>query len=308
MHADHHRVSPGHVLVGLLPLLVATVVSAWGSTPAFADCSQADRNSGECRSIDAEVGGDAVTVRVEQSSPGSPGSSGGESSSTQSSGNGQGAASQSSGPESTPSPPPRRQSTPSPPRSPVLGSGECEIKVVGLCRASAPPKNPPPSPDETVRVVAPSPPTPPRSASDLGSFVPEQPSGYAEPGEWSMPRLPTNFVTRASVHTVKGELLGWPVEVRFTPVAYHWTFGDGQRSSFSQPGRSWSSLGLRQFQPTPTSHVYARPGRYSVSVRVEYRAEFRFVGESFQRLSGTVSSSGRGFTLEVLTVSPLLLG
>jgi PKD repeat protein len=191
----------------------------------------------------------------------------------------------------------------------VLGSNDCQVVLAGRCRGSSPPRNTPAETDTVTVAPTPStPPTPPQFASELGSFHPERPGASIQPGDWSMPRLPTNFIATAGTHTRSGELAGWPIQVRFIPIRYHWSFGDGQRATFSEPGRSWSGWGVRQFQATPTSHIYRRPGTYTAGLRVEYRVEFRFVGQRFQRLSGTVSANGPNQRIRVLTVSPLLLG
>jgi hypothetical protein len=294
---SHHRYRL--VLTSLLALAFVTSIGL-SDGPAFAGCSQADRNAGECRSIDGSTSDDTVTIRVDSSTPGSSGSGGSTSSS--------GGSSQTAGGTAQPTPT-VRPGPPPPPRLPTLGSSTCEVVIAGMCRGSSPPRNPPaPDTPDTASTIPATPPTPPRSVSELGDFVPDRPGVTIEPGDWSMPRLPTNFVATARTQRQSGELAGWPIEVRFIPHLYHWSFGDGHRSTLSEPGRTWSVLGLRQFQPTPTSHVYARPGTYQASVRVEYRVEFRFVGESWQRLSGTVSSTSPSSRIRVLTVSPLLLG
>lgn len=289
----------GLAAIGTLTALVFVAVSA---PSAFADCSQAERNSGECRSIDASTGDDQVTIRVDSGSPGSPGSPGRD---------GGGSTPQPDGAASPPpalTPPPGR-TTPQPPRNPVLGSDDCQVVIDGRCRAPSPPKNPPQVPNTPATPSTPAtPPTPPRFASELGSYRPESPGVSIQPGEWSMPRLHTNFVASARTHTRSGELAGWPVEVRFVPHRYHWSFGDGARATWAEAGKSWAAWGKRQFDPTPTSHVYATPGVYSVSLRVEYRVWFRFVGESFQRLEGSVFAHSGSYRVRVLTVSPLLVG
>ena len=287
------------VLAGVITIM-ATLPLGLSGTPAWADCSQADRNSGECRSIDGSTSDNQVTIRVDTSTPGTSGSSG----STGTTGGGGSGATQET--TASPAPPRIRRGPPPPPRLPTLGSSDCEVVIAGMCRAPSPPRNQPAP--ATPPPVAPTPPAPPRSVSELGAFIPERPGVSIQPGDWSMPRLPTNFIANASRHRQSGELAGWPIEVRFTPHRYHWSFGDGNRATFQEPGRTWSALGLRQFQPTSTSHVYQRPGSYQASVRVEYRAEFRFVGEPWQRLSGTVSATSASSRIRVLTVSPLLLG
>jgi hypothetical protein len=299
---SHHRYRL--VLASIAALALAYPVGL-SDIPAFADCSQADRNAGECRSIDGQTSDNQVTIRVETSSPGSSGSGGGSSS-------GGGGSSVTS--ETTAQTPPTRvrRGPPPVPRLPTLGSSNCQVVIAGMCRGTSPPRNQPapavaPTPASQIATPA-SPPTPPRSVSELGQFTPERPGLTIQPGDWSMPRLPTNVIANARTHRQSGELAGWPIEVRFIPQRYHWSFGDGNQKTFGEPGRTWAALGLRQLQPTSTSHVYQRPGNYQLSVRVEYRAEFRFVGESWQRLSGTVSSTSQTSRLQVLTVSPLLLG
>jgi len=281
-------------------VILASLTPAITGAPAYADCAQSERNSGDCRSIDAESTNNTVTVRVDTSESGSTGSTG-------SPGSGTSDPSADSAPGA--SPPPGRVSGPAPIRMPVLGSPQCEVIMAGMCRGASPPKITPATPDlpSTAPLLA-TPPTPPRFASELGQFQPERPGLTAQPGEWTMPRLPTNFVAQATTHTQRGELAGWPVEVRFTPVAYHWSFGDGGRARWTQAGKSWSQWGLSQFDPTPTSHVYRQPGAYEARVSVEYRVEFRFVGESFESLSGTVMRDSATTRIRVLTVSPLLLG
>jgi hypothetical protein len=310
-------------------VVISVAVSAWLSflgpsgTPAFAECSQADRNAGTCRSVDGSTQDNQVIIQVNTARPGSPGTQGG---STTSQGTGSGVSggqSTSNGPSSSSQPTRPGQvtnqtsssnSTQRPPRQPVLGSSECQIMIAGLCRAQSPPRVVPapataaPPPPPAPPPAPPRPPTPPRFASELGAYTPDRPSFASEPGDWSLPTLPTNFVAQATTHIRRGQLAGWPVEVRFTPVRFHWTFGDGTRRTVTEAGKTWRELGLRQFDPTPTSHVYRRPGVYTARVVVDYRAEFRFVGESFQPVSGTVSATSPSQRVRVLTVSPLLVG
>ncbi len=289
------------VLASLATVTIAVSVG-WVELPAFANCSQADRNAGECRSIDGSTNDNTVTIRVDSSTPGTSGTGGSSPAANGSSS----APSDSTAPPATPRLP---VGPPPPPRLPTLGSSDCEVVIAGMCRGTSPPRNPPaPEAPGAAATGWATPPTPPSSISELGAFVPERPGASNEPGDWSMPRLPTNFFATARTHRQSGELAGWPIEVRFIPHRYHWSFGDGNRATFSEPGQSWAALRVRQFQPTPTSYVYQQPGNYQVSVRVEYRAEFRFVGESWRPLSGTVSSTSPTSRIRVLTVSPLLLG
>ena len=244
------------------------------SLPAWAGCSQGQRTAGTC--IDITVGDDDITIEAREYDPGSPGSSG------------------STGSGSTWEPPPIRLEA-------ELGSSECEIKIDGLCRGAAPAKN-------TEQAESSTPPTLPRFASDLEGFRPEQPGITVQPDGWSLPRLPTNFVAKASTHRDSGELLGWPVEVRFRPVAFHWDYGDGSGLSTGQKGSTWGQKGQRQFDRTATSHVYRAPGSYRVRLVVEYEVEIRFEDDEFDSLEGTLTRSASDVVVQVLTVSPLVVG
>ena len=234
-------------------------------SPASAtQCTHAERTSGQCSSVDAVVTGDGVTVSGVTVTPGAPGSTY------------------------------RGTWTPPPPRDPILGSAQCEVKIAGLCRGSSPSKEP----------VEKTEPTPPRSINDIAEFAPGQASFLLEPAGWSLPLLPTNVISSAGEITESGELLGWPIEVKFTPIAYRWNWGDGTTSVSSVPGSSWGS---RQFSSTATSHVYELSGDYRVSLAVTYRASYRFAGGSLVELPGEITRSGGERLVEVLSVTPVLV-
>ncbi len=129
---------------------------------------------------------------------------------------------------------------------------------------------------------------PPVTLSDLAVFRPQAAVQYMQPDGWMVVGLPTNFVAVIDRHVVSGTLLGLPADVRFTPVAYRWRYGDGASARLGSRGASWSTLGLPEFDPTPTSHVYGASGTYVIELDVEYTAEYRFAGGSWTRLSGVI--------------------
>ncbi|MGW9628219.1 hypothetical protein [Microbacterium sp. NPDC055521] len=114
---------------------------------------------------------------------------------------------------------------------------------------------------------------PPITITDLASFSPAKGTVLGEPDNLGVAGLPTNFVTEAATHVRSGELFGFPVDVRFTPVAYTFHYGHGQPKTTSSPGASWESLSQAQFTPTDTSHTYAARGTYDASVDIAYTAE-----------------------------------
>lgn len=139
--------------------------------------------------------------------------------------------------------------------------------------------DPPPRPRSTVTL------------SDLASFTPAAPSIRMEPTGWVARGLPANFIADTGVNTSAGSLLGRPAEVRFTPVAYTWDWGDGMTDTFGTPGRSWEDLGLGRFAETETSHVFADRDTVTVRLNVAFTAEYRFDEGSWIAVSGTVAAT-----------------
>lgn len=131
----------------------------------------------------------------------------------------------------------------------------------------------------------------PITLADLANFVPQAASLSSQPRGWTVVNLNTNFIAGASTHVVAGSLFGRATEVRFTPHAYDWNYGDGGTQTTGVPGARWDSLGLREFAPTATSHVYAAVGTYSTTVSVRYGAEYRVGGGSWIPVAGEVSSA-----------------
>ena len=118
-----------------------------------------------------------------------------------------------------------------------------------------------------------SPGLPPITITDLASFSPAKGTILGEPDNLGVAGLPTNFVTEAETHVRSGELFGFPIDVRFTPVSYTFHYGDGESDTTSSPGSSWESLGQAQFTPTDTSHTYTDRGTYDARVDIAYTAE-----------------------------------
>lgn len=133
--------------------------------------------------------------------------------------------------------------------------------------------------------------TPTVTITDLASFAPTPIALSVEPGNAGIADMPANFVAAASVHTQTGDLFGVPLTVRFTPVGYDYTYGDGTTATLTAPGLSWEQLGQAQFTPTPTSHVYADRGTYTADLDVRYTAEIDF-GLGWYPVSGELTSDG----------------
>ncbi|AYF98698.1 hypothetical protein D7I47_10825 [Protaetiibacter intestinalis] len=110
-----------------------------------------------------------------------------------------------------------------------------------------------------------------------------------EPDGWVVVGLPANIYSLVDTQIVPGTLLGLPADVRFTPVGWNWDYGDGTTATLPTRGGTWSALGLREFDATPTSHVYERGGDYTIRLSITYRAEYRIDGGGFVPIAGTIT-------------------
>ena len=154
----------------------------------------------------------------------------------------------------------------------------CEEVFAGLCYGDGQ--------DKPGDEVAPG--IPPITLSDIAHFRPQPATQRMQPDGWMVVGLDTNFYALIERHIVSGSLLGAPADVRFTPVAYRWSYGDGSNARVTTRGTTWQAQGLSEFDPTPTSHVYRASGTYLIDLDVEYTAEYRFAGGGWVPLSGTI--------------------
>ncbi len=120
-----------------------------------------------------------------------------------------------------------------------------------------------------------------------------------EPDGWTVAGLDTNFYVLAAQQVVPGTLLGRAAEVRFTASRFHWDYGDGSAADGATPGTTWQQLRISEFDPTPTSHVYASEGDYTIRLRVDFRAEYRFDGPDFLPITGSIALPANDLRIKV---------
>ncbi len=130
--------------------------------------------------------------------------------------------------------------------------------------------------------------TSPVKISDLINFRPAPGVDHMEPSGWMIVGLDTNFYVTVQSQVQTGLLLGQQASVRFTPFRYHWRYGDGTAASLATRGATWAALGIREFDPTPTSHVYARPGGYDIDLTIDFSAEYRYAGGDWMPVVGSL--------------------
>lgn len=146
----------------------------------------------------------------------------------------------------------------------------------------------------------------PLTMTDVAQFAPAPATTVGEPGNVGITGMPANFVAAASVHTRAGTLFDRPTSVRFTPVRFSFTYGDGATTTTNTGGRSWAALGQAQFTPTPTSHSYRERGTYSAHVTVHYTAEVDIGGGWFP-IDGELSIDGPARQIRVYEAETALV-
>jgi hypothetical protein len=147
----------------------------------------------------------------------------------------------------------------------------------------------------------------PITIRDIASFIPTPGRQQMQPDGWTVAGLDTNFYAITEQHVVPGTLLGRPADVRFTPTAFHWNYGDGTSATKPTKGGTWQALGLAEFDPTPTSHVYEGLGDYTISLSITFSAEYRFDGSAWRGVVGTLTLPANDLYLRVGTAKTVLV-
>lgn len=135
----------------------------------------------------------------------------------------------------------------------------------------------------------PEPAIPTLTFEDLSHVEPQSPSMRTQPTGWSVVNLPTNFIASIAEHVVTTEVLGRDVDVKFTPIRYDWSFGDGATNATSSPGATWEQLGVAEFSTTPTSHRYQTVQSVEPMVTVTYSVAYRWLGQDWISMDGTLN-------------------
>ncbi len=246
----------------VVSLLALIAVLYFPVAPALADgsaCTPFEVNSGTC--VTAGVGDDDVTLGIDLTQPGSPQQPGGGNGN----GNGDGVDEGSAGDD-----------------------GGCKFPVLNdKCQGFGPGKTVPGAP-----VV----PTQPVTLTDIANFRPVAGVAGMQPNGWMIVGLDTNFYSTGGTQVVDGMLLGTPASVRFTPVGWRWSYGDGTTATLATPGGTWKSQGVEEFDATSGSHIYRAPGTYIIDLAVIYAVEYRFAVGPWSPLNGTLAVQSNRLT------------
>lgn len=171
----------------------------------------------------------------------------------------------------------------------------CQIIVETRCLARKPRPNPS------------APAAQPVTLRDIASFRPAPGVQYMEPNGWVVPGLDANFFSVVDQQLVNGALLGQPATVRFTPVRWHWNYGDGSAAIRATKGATWAAQGLQDFDRTATSHVYDAEGEYVIRLSIDFRAEYRFGSTGFVPIPGTINLPANDLRVTVTGAKTVLV-
>lgn len=106
----------------------------------------------------------------------------------------------------------------------------------------------------------------------------------------------TNFYTLAQPVSLTTTIAGQDIELRATPVTFHWTYGDGTGTVTTHDG----GHAQPEFNvPTPTSHVYEDTGSYTVGLTTVYVGEYRVAGGEWQLIPGTITLDAAPVTADI---------
>lgn len=141
--------------------------------------------------------------------------------------------------------------------------------------------------------------------TDIATFPVQVATVHSQPNGWGVVGRPTNFYTEGGVHEVTGTLLGQPASVRFTPVWWHWDYGDGVTNSTDTGGERWSEE--KRFRPAPTSHIYEEKADYTVTTYIDYAAEYKIADGPWIRVDGGLRVRANDLVIQTWHVKTVLV-
>jgi hypothetical protein len=95
-------------------------------------------------------------------------------------------------------------------------------------------------------------------------------------------------------------LLGFSVDVRATPTAYRWDFGDGSKLTTKSAGRPYPAKDV-------THRYLHRSDRVAISVSTTYRASFSVNGGAWQPIDQPLTVTGPATAVAVREAVPVLV-
>jgi hypothetical protein len=275
-----------HLTATIAALVFVTGALVAGTAqPAHATgtCSLPNLLQDNCPTVSGEISGGGVNVGGSQTSPGGSNSGGSGNSGGAGSGNGSGSSGSGSGGGGGNG------------SGSGTGAGGGAVEIIPCpfpCR-----------PAFTVTDLTEQPVT----LSDIAHFRPRPGINHMQPAGWMIVNLDTNFYSTGGSQIHNGSLFGLPADVRFTPIRWHWTYGDGNRASHTGSGTTWAGNRVGEFDPTTTSHIYRAPGTYVIDLSIDFRAEYRFDGQAWTNIPGSIAVPSNRLTASAGTAKTVLV-
>jgi hypothetical protein len=105
---------------------------------------------------------------------------------------------------------------------------------------------------------------------------------HVQPGNGrTLVNVPTNVYVDAQTAILPTTVIGVPIRVRATPIAFDWTFGDGRRLHTADPGAPYPDL--------RTTHTYIAPGTLTLALTTTYRGEYSVNNGPWIPINGTAA-------------------
>ena len=146
------------------------------------------------------------------------------------------------------------------------------------------------------------------SLSDVKHLLGSSGIASMEPNGWAVIGISTNFLSSAEVSVVHTRLLDEDAAVRFTPIRWHWNYGDGTAANLSTGGATWATWGIEEFDPTPTSHIFRQRGDFTITLGVEFSAEYRFADGGWILIDGTLTLPSNPLRVTAGDATTVLVG
>jgi hypothetical protein len=138
------------------------------------------------------------------------------------------------------------------------------------------------------------PPTPVVTEEDFQNFEIPPSTLHSWPDSWAVTQRRTAFWAVSSVRYIDLELLGTPVRVRATPVAYSWDFGDGTARRTTSPGKR-----PRSAQEAQIHHTYSSAEDVTVTLTTFYSGMFSVNGGDWLIIPGQAAVESPPLSLTV---------
>jgi hypothetical protein len=130
----------------------------------------------------------------------------------------------------------------------------------------------------------------------------------AQPADAGVPAVTAADI--ASFRPDPGELASEPTGIGVVgpPARHVFAYGDGSSRTTVSAGSTWAALGVPQFTPTATSHVYGARGEYTITLETSYAAEASFDGVTWIPVDGLVIPEATTAPIRVLEARTALVG